>query len=226
MEKKILSDHKKNKKKFITPINQLLNLNETNHSKDTIPEIIWLDLLYCHYGLRETVEIITKLTTEIDRLNLNLELFNCCIISCYERLDQNQKILIQNNQEIKKVTDKISIALKGIKQYFPNCPINFLLQNPDDKDVNFLNKFKKSISNLIDRRSVNSTYAMTTVLHSQNCSGRMFFSSKFEKFDINEVLNYPNTEESVRVAAIVRTTIKPVIIQFLNIKESQWNKNF
>jgi len=226
MEKKILSDHKKIKKKLVTPINQMLNLNETNHSKDIVPEIIWIDMLYCRFGLRETVDIITKLTHEIEKLNLDLGLFNCCVLSCYERLNDYQKESIVSNNEIEKIANKISIALIGFKHYFPDFPINFLLKDSNKKDENFLTKFKKSINNLIDRRSVNSTYALATVLHSQNCAGHLFFSSKFEKFEINEILNYPDTEESKRVAAIVRSSIKPIIIQFLNVKNSLWNKNF
>jgi hypothetical protein len=226
MEKRILSDHQKIKKKLITPINQKLNLNETSHSNDTIPEIIWLDLLYCHYGLKETVEIITKLTYEIEKLKLDLGLFNCCILSSYEKLDENKKSIIINNKEIQLIASKLNNALVGFKNCFPNCPIDFLLKESDLYNVQFIDKLKKSIINLFDRRSINSTYALATVFHSQNCAGHLFFSSKMDKFDINEILKYPDTDESRRVAAIIRASAKPFIIQFQNENNSLWKNKF
>jgi hypothetical protein len=226
MRKRILSDHQKIKKKLITPINQCLNIDETNHANDIVPEIIWLDILYCHYGLRETVEIITELTYQIEKLNVDFGLFNCCVLSCYDKLDDNQKSVIKNDKTIQTIFTKINNALAGFKNYFSDSPIDFLLTVNDSNNILFIEKLKNSITNLFDRRSINSTYALATVFHSQNCAGHLFLSSKIEKFDMNEILKYPDTDESRRVAAFLRAFSKPFILQMQAEINSSWKNRF
>ncbi|MCY1719222.1 hypothetical protein OU798_02660 [Prolixibacteraceae bacterium Z1-6] len=226
MKKRILSDHQKRKKRLITPINQSLDINETNHANDIIPEIIWLDILYCQYGLRETVEIITELTHQIEKKNIDSGLFNCCVLSCYDKLDDNQKSVIKNDKTIRAIFSKIDDAVAGFKNYFPNSPIDFLLTENDANDVLFVEKLKNSITNLFDRTSINSTYALTTVFHAQNCAGHLRISSKIEKFDVNEILKYPDTDESRRVAAFIRASSKPFILQLQGESNSLWKNRF
>jgi hypothetical protein len=226
MKNGILTDHQKFKKKLITPLNQGITLTETKHSDDIIPEIFWIVILIWNLGLKETVEIITKLTKEIEKFKLDIELFNCCIISCYEKLNDEQKTKLQSSKELEKIWSMINEALIGFNYYFPNSPIKFLLKDSTISNLTFIDKLKWSLSNLFNRESIHSIYALAIVFYSQSCAGHLLISSKIERFDINEVLNYPHTEESKKVAAIIRASTKPMILNFLQNNDSLWNKNF
>jgi hypothetical protein len=226
MREKILSDHIKVKKKLRPTLNHHFNFKETSHDKEVIPEIFWIDLFYEKYGLKETVDLITDLTKLIEQHKINNSFFNCCLISNYEKLDDFDKSTILKFVKETYLYDKINSALDGMNYYFPNSPISFLLRNRKTNRVRFLKNLKKSILNLYNRTSINSTYALANAVYSQGIAGHLFFNSEIEKFDMNELLNYPNTDESKRVAALIRASIKPIIRVSIESDNPKWHKSF
>ena len=67
---RVLSDHRRQKNKFIPPIHYLLNnLKEVSWIKDNLPEVIWLALLHNKFG-------------EVDGTALALQFVRECVAVC------------------------------------------------------------------------------------------------------------------------------------------------
>lgn len=226
MREKILSDHFKNKKKLKPPLNYHFNFLETNHANEVIPEVFWLDLYYEKFGLKATVDFVTLLTELTSEIKSEVDLFNCCLISNYEKLLEKDKKELKQKLKLTVFNEKLNIALNGFNYFFPNSPISFLLNNSRTNKKNFIKSLKKTISNLYNRVSVNTTYTLANVIYSEGISGHLVINSDVERLDMNELLHYPNTEESKRVAAFVRTAIKPIIRMSIETDHPTWHRVF
>ncbi|WP_462376449.1 hypothetical protein [Rikenella microfusus] len=211
MAAKILSDHIKKNKVLIPPMNYLLNTQDANYGRGVIPEIIWIDFILEAYGFRQTVNIIEAFTAGLKSVTAVEQPLNCCIISCYEKLSDDDKMRFLQHPRVKDVLEDVRNILGGFKQYFPDIPINFILTNQNAPKDLFVNDLKQALTRVFNPKSTRTIHALACIFYAQSYAGHLVISDEIDRFDLNEITKYPDTEESKRVAAIVSTSAKTFI---------------
>lgn len=226
MATNILSDHFRRKKVLVPPLNHHLNIQEANYGKNVIPEIIWLDFLLEAYGLRQTVGIVEALTDGLESVKVKDQPSNCCVMSCYGRLSDDDKNQFLNHPSVKRIIKDVREALVGLKKYYPEAPINFLLTNTPISRATYVNDLKQALIRIYDPRSMRTTHALACMFYAQAYTGHLIISDQMDRFDLNDIVKYPDTEESKHVAAFVRTSAK-TFITMLNLDvQPQWPQYF
>lgn len=219
MAAKILSDHIQKNKVLITPMNYILNTQDANYGRRVIPEIIWIDFILEAYGLRQTVNIIEAFTDGLISVTAVEQPLNCCILSCYEKLSDDDKMQFLQHPRVKDVLEDVRNVLGGFKNLFPNIPINFILTNKNISKELFINDLKETLIRVFDPKSTRTIHALACIFYAQSYSGHLNISDEIDRFDLNEIIKYPDTEESKRVAAIVSTSAK-TLITIINMENS------
>lgn len=226
MAAKILTDHIRKKKVLVPPMNHHFNMQDANYGKEVIPEIIWLDFILEAYGLRHTVEIVEALTDGLESVKIKDIPSNSCVMSCYGRLSSDDQKKFLNHPSVKRVINEVRVALIGFKKYYPETPINFILTNTHISKAIFINNLKQALFRIFDKYSIRTTQALTCLFYAQAYSGHLIISDETERFDLNDIVKYPDTEESKHIATFVRTSAK-TFIAMLNIDtQSQWSQYF
>ena len=226
MTAKILSDHIRKKKVLVPPMNHHFNMQDANYGNEVIPEIIWLDFILEAYGLRHTVEIVEALADGLESVKIKDQPSNCCVMSCYSRLSNDAQKKFLTHPSVKRVIKDVREALIGFKNYYPEAPINFFLTNTHVPKAIFINNLKQALLGIFDKYSVRTTYALTCLFYAQGYTGHLVISDQMDRFDLNDIVKYPDTEESKHVAAFVRTSAK-TFITMLNIDaQPQWPQYF
>lgn len=226
MTTNILSDHFRKKKVLVSPLNHYLNMQETNYGREIIPEIIWFDFLLEAYELRQTVEIVEALTDGLESVKVKNQPSNCCVMSCYARLSDDDKKQFLKHHSVRKVIKDVKEALTGFKRYYPEAPINFLLTNTPISKTTYVNNLKQALIRILDPHSIRATHALTCMFYAQAYAGHLVISDQMDRFDLNDIVKYPDTEESERVAAFVRTSAKTFITMFNQDAPPQWSQYF
>jgi len=226
MAAKILTDHVRKKKVLVPPLNHDFNIQDANYGKEVIPEIIWMDFILEAYGLRQTVEIVEALTDGLESVKIKDSPSNCCVISCYGRLNAYDQKKFLTHPSVKRVIKDVRTALVGFKKYYPEAPINFLLTNTPISQAIFVNNLKQALSRIYDKYSIRTTHALANLFYAQAYSGHLIISDETERFDLNDIVKYPDTEESKHLAAFVGTSAKTFIAMLHMDTRSNWPQYF
>lgn len=226
MKKPILSDHKQKGKKLITPLNSIADFELLSFFDEVVPEIFWIDLLIKKFQLKHTVEIMDALASVMKTVYLN-DFFCPGLLSHYQKLTDDQKEQLTNNPNLVTLRRELSDALVGFNDYFPNCPINFLLNScPYDKDA-FISNLKSSIGSLVNSHTKESVLILTTILSVSSIHVNSELKDTLGDIDFNYILFYPATDASQRVASFARTSVNPMIAMTTPIDiRKKWQTDF
>lgn len=226
MKKPILADHKQKGKKLITPLNSIANFEHLSFFDEVVPEIFWVDLLIKKFQLKHTVEIMDKLASATKAIYPN-DFFCPGLLSHYNKLTDNHKNMITNNPNLILLRRELSDALVGLNDYFPNCPINFLL-SPDTYNKNaFVSNLKSSIRSLVNSHTRESVLVLTTILSVSPIHVATQLRDTLGDIDFNDILSYPATNASQRVASFVRASVNPMIMMTTPIDiRNKWQNSF
>ena len=226
MKKPILADHKQKGKKLITPLNSIANFEHLSFFDEVVPEIFWVDLLIKKIQLKHTVEIMDKLASAIKAINPD-DFFCPGLLSHYQKLTSNQKNQIINNPSLIHFRCKLSDALAGFNDYFPNCPINFLLTSDTYDKYAFVSNLKSSIRSLVNSHTRESVLVLTTILSVSSIHVASQLRATLGAIDFNDILSYPATDASQRAASFVRASVNPMIMMTTPIDiRKKWQNSF
>lgn len=225
---KILSDHKMVGKKLVPPLLQNHQFNELPYINNILPEIIWQGFLIEKYGVKSSVELSLFLLTTI-RDSANIEsgkLF--CFISNFETLNKTQVDKIVSQLSSNKNYNKILDALRPFLNVFPECPLNKILQNNiSDYSKQDLEYVKMVTTQLLDKNSKETTLVLANTIYCANQMGVLKVTKDSCFLRMDEVFNYPNTEESKKIASFLRATINPIVGNDTFVfQNSNWSKYF
>ncbi len=204
-KKGILGDHKRQGKKFIPPFLQVGEIKETSWAHKGIPEVVWIAILQDHLGFGRSVEYsiaLTRAATDAFGMRWYGK------VSSYVNIDEDQASKIRETLEEKAVLVDLQESLEPLLAMYPACPLKFLRtsQDRDTKTEEQLKVLKRIVYQLYDRDSRNSMLTQATALHLGGVAGfiQVNEGSGFEK--LPEIEKYPNTETSLMVASLVRST--------------------
>jgi len=227
---KILSDHKQVGKKLLPPFLHSFpgQFNESPYLYKVLPEIIWQGFLNDKYGIKESVEITLYLLNTIrEATNLEKGKF-FCFISNFETLDEKQidKILSRLflNGNYKKLTE----AIQPFITVFPECPLKKILYNAiPEYSENDLQYVKNVMNKLLNKTGKETTLILANTIYCANQMGILHVTKDSCFLHMDEVVNYPDTEESKKIASFLRASINPFVVNDTFVfQNSDWSKYF
>lgn len=227
--KKILSDHKRVGKKFI-PLLAQLELQDVHWIDTVIPELIWLALLNAELGIRRGAQLtatITKLASKISRKKIKPWF---ALVSAFESLTNLQKTRMVVQLETTGDLNDIKKALSPLINLYPKCPIRFLYRLETDID-DYENeaeilKLKRTLGNIFDRKSVSATWCQANAIYAAFVCDKLKVSPELALANFPAVENYPNTEESRKIAASIRATTTMMVGQIAVENRIFWPRYF
>lgn len=169
MEKKpskVLSDHKKVRRKLIPPALAALGDKYSPYSwaKELAPEFLWIALLHDKYGLNEGQELATTLGRAATKHCTQEPKPMFARITSFLALLPDEEIRIKNDLGSEN-TAKIAEALATFNHVFPDHPLKFIFNaRPFDVDHTKDERFNFLLSELYDRYSRTAALTMATSL--------------------------------------------------------------
>lgn len=220
---KPLSDHKQNGKKFTPPMLQVGEFREISWVQEVLPELLWLVLINKQLGFQRASLVLSDLINQIlQELAPRREWL--ATVSSWSLLDSSnkanvRKFLIRNN-----ALPEIQEALIDLISFFPNCPLGFLFEDcPRVVMAPDITRLKFVINSCFDKTSSNATFAMAQAVHIAIVADLL---RVVEVGNIDQIVDYPHTENSRRVASALRSTVNAFFINPLQDYVKDWSKNF
>lgn len=228
--KKVLEDYKKNKKKYLAPMNHLLqdrgwtvNAVEISHRYEIIPEIIWIAILHEKIGIELASEILPELLkigishkqTEKSRLS--------CFASSWKFIDLSGSFV----QELEEAgfVEIFSTALSGFIHLFPESAISCLVHKKQTYEIGELQLIKELVNKLSDSSSEETIFAMASVVYPAVING-LHQVDKSIDISPKKLLDYPDTFDSQRIASFLRNSIRMLYGNSLKGNDNLENRYF
>lgn len=227
---KILSDHKQVGKKLLPPFLHSFpgQFNESPYLYKVLPEIIWQGFLNDKYGIKNSVEITMYLLNTInDATHLEKgKLF--CFISNFETLNEKQIDKILSHFFLNDNYKKLVEAITPFINVFPECPLNKILYNAiSEYSENDLQYVKYITNKLLNKTSKEATLILANTIYCANQMGVLHVTKDSCFLHMDEVINYPDTEESKKIASFLRASINPFVDNDTFVfQNSHWSKYF
>ena len=89
-----------------------------------------------------------------------------------------------------------------------------------------MGRFKITLGEILDKTSFESSIVMANVVNVLLQKNRFFIAQDNELPSLNEILNYPNTEDSKRIAAFLRSLISMCFNENGYKRGNTWVKYF
>ena len=201
MSKRIFQDHTKRKKKLIPPLLKVVDPTIYSYSIDGIPQIIWIYFIIKKYPLRVAVKLLEEFT-QICYENGHKETAPYHI-SWFEKNTEKQNIQIENLLKENQIYTPIKEALFDFLTLYPKCPLNNIFSNV--KGEGNIENIKDALTELYIKTDYNANLVLTNALYICSFLGIMVVATP-DIPNIEEAINYPNTEESKRLGGFVRAS--------------------
>ncbi|HWP91802.1 MAG TPA: hypothetical protein VNN20_06360 [Thermodesulfobacteriota bacterium] len=228
--KRILSDHQRVGKRFIPPfLQKVSNLEEVVWLDYILPELLWLGLLNEFYDYKTGAALALSLAKAAATVNDQPNKIWFASTSSYSILKKNQRNKIITFLRSSNELELLQKALFPLGAFYPKCPLDFLFGDRlprTKKPREILGKFKLLLSRMFDRTGIPSTRIQANAVYIAFCTEMLVLDSKTSLANFPAVADYPETEESIRIAASVRATTTAFFGFEQNKKSSPWSTYF
>lgn len=231
MKNKLLADHKQTGKVFKPPLLTLGTFVETAWLDFGIPEFVWIHVLCEECGTDEGSILFLEFTKISDKFFLS-KINNgtaSALTSSYSILSAGDKTEIVKKLKTKALLPRLKYILTPFLSLYPMCPLNFILEDhiTDNVHGEYLSKYKEYLEKLIDKTSFESTIVMANVVNFLNHHDRLVIAEGNSLPEFKEILSYPKTENSKRIASFLRSTISMCFNKEWDYnRENEWIKYF
>ena len=220
---KPLKDHVQNKKKFIPPfIHRIPGMSFVNWLDDILPEIIWIQFILNKFGDREGIgllagfskflsEITEKYNVEEEASGREFKYPHFSLLSNYKKIPEELEEDIRAKFKSSFYYERFLCALTPLIFLYPEIPIRKLFDISDvdysSHGDSFLKQVKLTVAELLNRRDKKAMILQTTAVYIEGVSGalKIVRGSGLEK--IEDIFDYPETEDSRHIASSVRAFV-------------------
>lgn len=230
-KEKILSDHKRIKKKLIPPMLQLSGgIVYAKWLNNVLPELIWIGLLQEKLGIRRSVEICGEIAAIGKEVLKDSQVLSFAYISNYKKLDDVQLASFYTKMKNKNFLREYSNSLRELVLLYPECPLAKLVNYRQEDEETQCNEIKKLFSNCLAKyfyRQVHLTNLMeSTALYMGWTSGLIKYTNNVKPPDLNVLItSHPGEEQYEKVSSSIRSSTM-VLISDVDMDWSTyfWNK--
>lgn len=200
----VLADHVRRGRRLIPPLATQLNIEESRWLY-RLPDLIWCAALADQFGWEEGVSLSERLVAAIQGLqDLDSKHFYLSLTELsYLTADHWEAIRASLTQL--GLLAKYQEAFSRLVALYPECPLRPLfVDGAPSAPADARERVKRLIGTLIDGRGTQATMLLTTTGYLAFQTGKLKLVKGVELGDLNAVLQYPDTEESRKVAATIR----------------------
>ena len=224
---RVLADHKKVGKKFIPPfIAELGPLSEVRWANDLVPELIWLALLNEGHGLKTGVDLARRLALAAVDARGEKRASWFALASAFAKLEASERKAVVAKLEEDGAAEQIREALSPLLTFYPECPLNFLFADVPKSADTSLEKFKDVLMVFFDRQDTLATFGQATAVYIAFVSNMLKVFKGLALANFPAIEEFPNTEESQRVASAVRSTVMMFYGNFKTEHSAAWISYF
>jgi hypothetical protein len=226
----VLSDHKKVGSRFIPPWLQFAPMREVKYVGLVLPELIWLAVLNDFHGLRKGAELaltLSKAMVAASGDSSRKKLY--ALTSSYTSITNEEKRRALNSLRLSNQLKELQQALAPFVTLYPECPLNFLLEEkipPTANTETLLPQFKQLLSTLFDKYEKPATLMQANAIYIAFVTDLLRVKAGLALANFPAVADFPETEESKRVAASVYSAVNGVIGNFLDQPQLIWPNYF
>ncbi|MFC6269800.1 hypothetical protein [Frigoriflavimonas asaccharolytica] len=207
--KKILSDHKKVGSKFIPPMMGGYKGWETSFfpvdiQKDIVPEIIWIAYIIDEMGFEKGTDLFYLFVYYIEEIFLRKSLKDFCSLSNYEDFSFLDFQNLRNQINHYYWFDGIRECLKPFNEILPENPLNKLFLEIPKKDNKNIDKLKNILEGLNSKRNKLMVFSLTSAFCVRNNMGKIMITESINLPSPITILDYPDSEDSLRLASFIR----------------------
>ena len=207
-KKKVLADHKKVGKKFIPPfVAEVGPLSEIRWVNDLVPELVWLALLSDRHGLKTGTDLARRLALAAINAREAKPKKWFALTSAYAELDASEQKAVVAKLEEDGAAQQIREALSPLLTFYPECPLSFLFADLPRSGNDSLEKFKDVLVSIFDKRDTLGTFGQATAVYIAFVSDMLKVFEGLALANFPAIEEFPNTEESQRVASSVRLAV-------------------
>lgn len=233
MAKKILEDHNRKGKIFQPPLLSTGIIAETAWIDYAMPEFVWILLLLDDYGIDEGSYLSLEFSNVADSF-IGAKISNngsaAAISSSLLLLNEEEKKSFARKLKGKGILNKIKDTFQSFNQFYPESPTSFITErNNENRQLmlnDYLENYKKILSYFLDKTSFYSSIVMANIFNFLVRKERFFVVEGNELPDLNDILEYPNTEKSKRVASFLRSSIGMCFEPNSYDRSNNWIKYF
>lgn len=206
-KKKVLDSYKQVGSKFIAPMNQF-NMSPVSFYRRALPELIWWDVIADQVSLRFSITLSEAIGSFFKERKPSLPIWGA-FISEYKGLTEeifdDLKTHLDNEGLLKPTQD----ALDNFFRLYPKCPLIPLLDAPPSQgiDIAYLGRFEKRLEELEYKRSKAAVMMQSHAIYTGFVTGKLKVFKGIRLGNLNELKDYPNTEESKAVGGSVCAAI-------------------
>lgn len=201
----MLADHIRKGKRLVPPFVAHMESLQDAEWVHTLPELLWIAVIADHHGWKRGVELseafvgVLHETPELEEGPFYLKLSELAMLTD-DHWDH-----IHNELAANGVLNELREALASLLSLYPMCALRNLFAEPiHGRVVDGLPRFKSLLAELLAIRSKPATMLIATTIFLAFRTGRLKILEGVDLGDLNAVLEYPQTDESRKVAATMR----------------------
>ena len=225
----VLRDHKKVGKRFIPPLLQIPNMQETSFRDNVLPCLVWVSAIFLRNKDRTAVHNVIQFLIKCGEILHDEKSPPLVFLNNFNRLTQGQKQSIKAGVESEPFYTFIRSNVAHQEAIFKDYPLGFLFESnePDIDRAQAVEWLKADVDALLDRYSMHSTKVQTTTFVSMTATGKAIISSEVDLPDFNAIFTAPDSDESRRVSSFVRASLNSGP-DFLNSRDKTnlWANSF
>lgn len=202
----VLDDHRRIKSKLVTPFNDAFGpMHEVSWINMMIPELLWIALVQEAWGTRRGVEIITAFTRD---LRASDPMHDRTIWAAAGKFSSLPRGVLASIVEGRPYRDDLCGPLAPLHAHYPDHPMRELAQAATGESwLQDLGKLKTLVGVLFGRSSTCATMVQATATWLAFDADRLKVSAGLALADFPRIEDYPETEQSQRIAASIRATL-------------------
>lgn len=228
-KQKVLREHKRKGKLLQPPLSQIGVMSEASWKERTLPELLWIGLVFHCHGVQEGVELTHAVAKEADKFRKEGAATCFAFTSPYGALSSDEKFEILERLRDEGKQPKLAEALAPLATLYPEFPLSFLCEPRNDmaaqatSDREFMRSFIDPLYRKRDRLPV---LMQAQVVYIMGSLGRLVVQKGSALGDLNSLSDYPDTEESKVVGATVCATCNGFIGVGAESEAFDWPKCF
>jgi hypothetical protein len=221
-KKGVLSDHRREGKRFIPPLLDL-PVRVDNYWRDVgIPELIWIALLIQRHGLRDGADLAATLAKGAMSVRTDKKKWFAKATN-FAGLSSAQREALATSPAISERIGAYRGALAPLNTWYPESPFAFLGAGADlDGDLGLI---KEAVAHMYDKTEVRAMKAQTTAIYVGFVTGMLFIRKGMILGELELINEYPKTERSEQFGASVRASIN-ALIQGPDGADRTWANSF
>lgn len=204
---KVLGSYQKVGTKFVPPLLQTLKFDYISWSSQTMPELVWWDVLIDSASHRFAAKVAEEIAKYF-RAKGNKDRW-WAFISDYSDLSDLDAHELREHLSVANVLPQLTSSLSDFLNQYPACPISKLLDTPPTGlvDAGYLLRFENRLSELENKRSRNGVLIQAQAVYMAFLLDRLRVKKGLALAEFPEVEHYPNTEKSIEVGASICATV-------------------